>query len=220
MPFKNIYDRALALKGKAELEASLPTPKSNRALNSTSDSDYLAEMTKCIFRSGFVWKIVENKWPNFEQAFSGFNPKAVAHYSDEKLEQLAQDASIIRNFTKISAARENAIFVQRVAGEHQSFGKFLSTWPDDDLVSLLLYLKKEGSRLGGHTGQYFLRFVGKDTFLFSKDVVAVLIEEGVVDKEPTSKSGLRAVQMKFNEWREETGLPYSHLSRIMAASRP
>ena len=81
-------------------------------------------------------------------------------------------------------------------------------------------MKKEGSRLGGHTGQYFLRFVGKDTFLFSKDVVAVLIEEGVVDKEPTSKSGLQAVQLKFNEWREETGLPYSHLSRIMAASRP
>ena len=50
-------------------------------------------MSKCIFRSGFVWKIVEYQWPNFEQAFANFNPKAGANFADEKLDELTQDAS-------------------------------------------------------------------------------------------------------------------------------
>ena len=54
--------------------------------------------------------------------------------------------------------------------------------------------------------------------MFSKDVVTVLIAEGIVDKEPTSQRDLRATQDAFINWREETGLPYSHISRIMAAS--
>lgn len=220
MAFKKIYDKAVKLKGREELESLLPAPKTRRQLLATSDADYLAEMAKCIFRSGFVWKVVENKWPNFEKVFAGFNPKAVANFSDERLEAIARDASIIRNLSKITATRENAKFVVDTAAEHGSFGRFLADWPEDDIVGLLLHLKKVGSRLGGHTGQYFLRFVGRDTFIFSKDVVTVLIAEGIVDKEPTSKSALQRVQVAFNEWRAETGLPYSHLSRIMAASIP
>jgi 3-methyladenine DNA glycosylase Tag len=218
MSFKKIHERAIKLKGEKALKASLPEVRSATALSSISDADYLEEMSKCIFRSGFVWKVVENKWPAFQKAFASFNPRAVAHFSDEKLEALTRDASIIRNGTKIRAVRDNAQFMLDTATEYGSFGKFLAQWPAEDITGLQLYLKKHGSRLGGHTGQYFLRFMGKDTFMFSKDVVAVLIAEGIVDKEPTSKSGLASVQAAFNAWHEETGLPLSHLSRIMAAS--
>ncbi len=218
MTFRQIYARAADRKGEQALIASLPKVKSNQALIKTTDDFYFSEMTKCVFRSGFVWKIVEHKWSSFETAFVGFKPKAVANFSDERLDALAQDASIIRHMTKIFATRENAMFILDTISEHRSFGRFLAGWPEDDIVGLLLYLKKHGSRLGGHTGQYFLRFVGKDTFIFSKDVVTVLVAEGIVDKEPTSQRGLRAVQEAFNNWKDETGLPYSHLSRIMAAS--
>ena len=218
MSFQKIYDRAAQIKGEKQLVASLPKIKSVRSLKALPDADYLAEMTKCVFRSGFVWKIVENKWSNFETVFANFNPKVVASFSDERLETIAQDASIIRNFTKILAARTNAAFILDEAKRHQSFANMIATWPEEDLVGLLRYLKEHGARLGGHTGQYFLRFIGKDTFILSKDVVRTLIEEGITDKEPTSKSGLKAVQEAFNSWREESGLPYSHISRIMAAS--
>ena len=218
MTFKQIYSRAIGRKGEQALAASLPRVKTRQALIRATDDSYLSEMAKCVFRSGFVWKIVEKKWSNFEIAFAGFNPKAIASFSDERLESLAQDKSIIRNMTKILSTRENAKFILETISEHKSFGRFLAGWPDDDIVGLLLYLKKHGNRLGGHTGQYFLRFVGKDTFMFSKDVVTVLVAEGIVDKEPTSQRALRATQEAFNHWREETGLPYSHLSRIMAAS--
>jgi len=218
MSFDHIYAQAVANKGESGLTALLPKPKTTTALKKQPDSAYLAEMTACVFRSGFVWKVVENKWPQFERAFANFNPTAVAAFSDERLEALAQDPGIIRNFTKIKATRENAWFVTEIAREHGSFGKFIADWPSSDQAGLLLYLKKHGSRLGGHTGQYFLRFMRKDAYIFSRDVVRVLVAEGIVEKEPTSKSGLMAVQNAFNAWHEETGLPYCQLSRIMAAS--
>ena len=111
MTFKQIYDRAIKRKGEQGLTASLPKVKTRQALIRATDDSYLSEMTKCVFRSGFVWKVVENKWPNFKTAFAQFNPKAIANFSDERLEALAQDTSIIRNMAKISATRENAKFI-------------------------------------------------------------------------------------------------------------
>jgi 3-methyladenine DNA glycosylase Tag len=216
--FQAIYESAIARKGEEGLAALLPLPKSKTEMQETPDSTFLEEMTRCVFRSGFAWKTVDDKWPNFRKVFAEFNPKVVANFSDERLEIIAQDPSIIRYYAKVLVTRENATFVMGIAREHESFGKFIAGWPEDDLIGLLLFLKRAGSRLGGHTGQYFLRLVGRDTFIFSSEVVRVLIAQGVIDKEPTSKSGLKRVQDAFNGWREETGLPYCQLSRIMAAS--
>ena len=75
--------------------------------------------------------------------------------------------------------RENAAFVQEIAREHGSFGKFLAKWPSSDEIGLLNLLNKRGSRLGGNTGQMFLRFIGWDGFVTSQDVVACLRDAGL-----------------------------------------
>ena len=80
------------------------------------------------------------------------------------------DKRIVRNPQKIKSVRENAGFVERMSKEHGSFGKFLSRWPKDDQIGLMAYLGKHGSRLGGNTGQYFLRWVGWDAFILSHDI--------------------------------------------------
>lgn len=217
--FASIYDRAIARKGKAELEKLLPTPATAAQLIATPDDRYLAEMTKCIFRAGFVWRVIENKWPGFEEAFSGFNPLGMAHLSDEALERLGQDTRIVRNMQKIKTVRENAQFICDIAEEHGSFGQFLADWPSTDIVGLLTLLKKRGSRLGGNSAQYFLRFMGKDTFVLGNDVVACLKLEGVVTADkPSSQRDLKAIQVAFNTWAEETGLPLCQLSQIAACS--
>jgi 3-methyladenine DNA glycosylase Tag len=217
--FEDIYAQAVKNKGGVDaLEAILPLPGSAKDLKNTTDDRYLSEMTKCIFRSGFVWKVVENKWSDFERVFKQFNPIVNAAMSDEYLEQLTSDKSIIRNFRKIEAVRENAHFVLDIAEEFGSFGAFLAQWPERDIVGLFSVLKKRGKRLGGNTGQYFLRFSSKDTFVFSKDVVKVLVEQGVVTKQPTSQRDLKLVQEAFNTWQQEAGRPLCQISRIMAAS--
>jgi len=100
--------------------------------------------------------------------------------------------------------------------EAGSFGRFLAQWPSSDQANLLLWLKRNGSRLGGNTAQYFLRRVGWDGFILSRDVVAALHREELLDASPASKKGLTQAQQAFNRWHEETGLPFSHLSKILS----
>ena len=220
IPFKTIRARAAKRKGgDAALAALLPKLAGPKALAKLGDDRALAEMAKRVFSAGFVWSVIEKKWPEFEKAFLGFEPKRLLFQPDEFWEGLASDKRIVRNPQKIKAVRDNARFVVGIAREHGSFGKFLVQWPAGDQVGLLEVLGKRGSRLGGRTGQYFLRFVGKDTFVMSPDVVACLRDAGLdIADTPTSKKDLRKIQDQFNTWGQETGLPYTHLSRICAMS--
>jgi 3-methyladenine DNA glycosylase Tag len=47
-------------------------------------------------------------------------------------------------------------------------------------------------------------------------VVSALKREGLLDATPGSKKALTQAQNAFNSWHQETGLPYSHLSRILS----
>ena len=60
--FESIFAQAAARKGSETLESLLPEPKTAAQLQSETDDRYLAEMTKAVFRSGFVWMIIENLW--------------------------------------------------------------------------------------------------------------------------------------------------------------
>ena len=217
--FESIFQHAAERKGgTVELEALLPSASTSRQLKALTDDRYLAEMTKCVFRSGFVWKIIENKWPGFEAAFHQFDVSVCAMLSEEEQEQLAQDASIVRHARKIQSVPKNAAFILDVRTSHGSFGSYLAGWPDDEIVGLWDDMKKRGNRLGGQTGRYFLRFVGKDTPMFSADVVKALVAQGVVEKEPTSKKALLHVQEALNQWREESGRELCQISRVLACS--
>ena len=217
--FFDIRARAERLKGGAdELARLLPVPRSNAALKKLPDDRYLAEMTRRVFCSGFVWKIVDYKWPGFEEVFHGFDPVACAYQPDEAVEALLSDTRIIRHYRKLLSVRANASFVLEIEQSHGSFGRYVADWPVEDIVGLHHELKKRGSRLGGRTGQFFLRAVGKDTFVLARDVVGALIRGGIVDRNPTSRRDLQAVQDAFNHWRAESGRPLCEISRILSCS--
>jgi len=218
--FKAIRERAAERKGgEAELLNLLPEPADSQALRRIGDDRVLAEMTRRIFCSGFSWSVVRNKWPGFEEAFLGFSPRVLIMQSDEFWDALTSDQRIVRYAAKIMAVRHNAQFVEDVAAEHGSFGAMLADWPASDLVGLFALLAKCGKRLGGNTGTYFVRFIGKDTFLLTRDVVMCLIDAGLeIDPKASSKRDQRQVQEQFNAWHGETGLPFAQLSRICALS--
>jgi len=114
---------------------------------------------------------------------------------------------------------ENVAFVRDISREHKSFGRFLASWPTDDQVGLMAYLKKHGSRLGGQSAQWFMRAVGKDCFILTKDVVFALQEAGLdISDNPSTKRDLSRVQELMNAWREQSKLPYTHISKIAAYS--
>lgn len=219
--FETIYQAAATLKGgKAALQELLPVPKTRDELIATPDDRWLTGMAKVIFRSGFSWKVVENKWPGFEDAFHGFDPHRVAMFSHDDLGELLSNKAIIRNGQKLRAVIENAAFVTDLVEEHASAGAFFADWPVSDFIGLWDHLKKNASRLGGNSGAYFLREMGWDSPVMSRDVIAALMREAVIDKPPTSKKALSAVQDAFSAWHDQSGLPYSQISRTLAASVP
>ena len=217
--FEAIWQRAAGRKGGGDaLEALMPEVRPPAELRTIADDRWLAEMALRVFQAGFNWTVVKNTWPGFEVAFEGFDPGRCAMLSDDDIDRLVADKAIIRHAAKILSVRENAVFVSDLAREHGSAGAFFADWPADDLAGLLVVLKKRGSRLSGTTGQYFLRFMGKESFILSKDVVAALVREGVVEKTPSSAKGLRAVQEAFNNWAAESGRSLTQISRVLAFS--
>jgi len=217
--FAKIRARAEKRKGKAELAAMLPKVPPRAALAKLTDDRVLSDMTKRVFSAGFSWSVIEAKWPGFEAAFDRFDPARLAFEPDEFWEGLARDPRIVRNPVKIATVRKNAAFVRAIAGEHGSFGKFLSQWPPDDQVGLLALLTKRGSHFGGATGAMFLRYIGWDAYVLSQDVVLALRDSGLdIAPEPKSKGDLAKIQARFNAYAKESGLPYAHLSRILAMS--
>lgn len=60
------------------------------------------------FQSGLSWATVLRKREAFRAAFDGFDPDAVARYTEADVERLLADAGIIRNRRKIEAAITNA----------------------------------------------------------------------------------------------------------------
>lgn len=202
--------------GAAELEAALPTPRSSAELAAEPDDRYLSLMSRRIFRAGLKHSMVDGRWPAFEEAFAAFNPAVCAAMSDEQLEMAMAHPGVIRHWGKIRAIRDNALMVTDICAAHGSVGRWLADWPTSDIVGLWGYLKQHGSQLGGNSGPYFLRMAGKDTFVLTPDVVAALVNFGVVDRKPTSAKALAIVQDAFNAWHDESGLPLCKISRMLS----
>lgn len=216
--FDELFDIAAQRHGgTTAFAAQLSRPLSHPEVLAIPEDRWLSTITKCIFQAGFNWKVIENKWDGFEAAFDGFDLGRCAFMDDEKFDALLQNTQIVRNGTKISAVRDNAAFLLELRQEG-GVAQTLGGWPSSDYVGLLEMLKKRGSRLGGTTAQYAMRFAGRDSFILSRDVVARLIAEGVVDKPPSSKRAMAQVQQAFNTWSEQSGRSLTEISRTLAMS--
>ncbi|GAB5413159.1 MAG: DNA-3-methyladenine glycosylase I [Congregibacter sp.] len=218
--FETVFSLACERKGgEAAVLSMLPKPASKQKLKKLSSDRCLAEFTRKIFQSGFVWRVVDQKWPGFEEVFWNFDIERLLLMPDEMLERKAQDTAIIRNYAKVKTVRDNALMIAETERrEAKLFGHFVADWPSDDVIGLWLYLKKNGSRLGGNTGPFALRTLGVDTFLFTRDVEGFLRNRGVIDGGINTLKSLRAAQNYFNELREQSGLSLSALSRLVSYS--
>ena len=77
------------------------------------------------FQAGLSWYTILSKRENFRAAFDDFDYQKIAQYSDEKVEELIQNAGIIRNRLKILATINNAQKFMEVQKEFSSFSKYI-----------------------------------------------------------------------------------------------
>ncbi len=217
--FAAIEAAALArLGGPDALAARLAVPKSAAELAATPDDRYLSAMSLRIFRAGLKHSLVDAKWPAFEEVFHQFEPKRVQAMPDEAVEALLGDARLIRHFAKLKAVQANAAAMVELAGQQGGMGAYLAAWPADDSLGLWADLGRRFRQLGGNSAPYFLRMVGKDTFLLTDWVMRGLVHWQICAAPPTSKADRAAVQRQFGAWAAATGRPYCQLSQILALS--
>ena len=92
--FAAIRKRAEKRKGGDEaLKRLLPESAGNSALAQTPDNRILSCMSQRIFCAGFVWSVIDRKWPGFEAAFENFEPGRLALEPDELLGPAGQRQS-------------------------------------------------------------------------------------------------------------------------------
>jgi 3-methyladenine DNA glycosylase Tag len=218
--FKPILKRALRRKdGEQGLELWVLEPMPMATFISQPDHRFLSMMTKVIFQAGFVWRVIENKWPDFETVFLGFDTEKMMLLSPEQWEKIGTDKRIVRNMQKIISVPQNATYIDDQSREYGSYAAFLQQWPEEDLIGLYRHLKQAGCRLGGMSGPRILRQMGLDTFMLSTDVVMCLQDAGLdIADQPSNKRDLTKVQDCFNSWRQQTGFSFTRLSRICASS--
>jgi 3-methyladenine DNA glycosylase Tag len=219
IPFEAIEERARErIGGVQALTNRLPRPKSADELRAVPDDRYLSQMSLRIFRAGLKHSLVDAKWPAFEEAFLGFEPKRVVAMSDEEVEALLQDERLIRHWGKLKSVRANAAAVTKLAEQHGGMGAWLADWPRDNVVALWAELGKRFSQLGGNSGPYFLRMVGKDTFLLTDSVVSALNHWDAFEGAPKSKADRLKIQDVFNAWVRASSRPLCQVSMILALS--
>ena len=72
-------------------------------------------------QAGLSWSIVLKKREGYRRAFSQFDPRKVARYTQNQIQKLTADPSIVRNRMKIEAAVGNARAFLAIQNE---FGRF------------------------------------------------------------------------------------------------
>ncbi|MBC8494828.1 DNA-3-methyladenine glycosylase I [archaeon] len=123
-------------------------------------------------QAGLSWSTILKKRENYRKAFDNFDYKKIAKYSEEKVQELLQDAGIVRNKLKIRSAIINAQKFIEVQEEFGSFDKYIwqftnhkviknkwnkmsdipTTTPESDAMSK--DLKKRGFKFVGSTIMY------------------------------------------------------------------
>lgn len=88
-----------------------------------------------INQAGLSWVTILKKQENFKKAFDYYDLEKIAHYGEDKVEELLQNERIIRNQLKIRAVIHNANVVLQLSEQHGSFKAWLdmhypSEWQD------------------------------------------------------------------------------------------
>jgi DNA-3-methyladenine glycosylase I len=77
------------------------------------------------FQAGLSWITVLRKRENFRKAFDNFDYKKIAKYGQPKIDELLQDAGIIRNRLKVRATVTNAQAFIKIQNEFGSFSNYI-----------------------------------------------------------------------------------------------
>jgi DNA-3-methyladenine glycosylase I len=86
------------------------------------------------FQAGLSWITILKKRENFRVAFDHFDYLKVALYTEDKIQELMQNAGVIRNQLKIRAAVTNANSFIKIQEEFGSFSNYIWAFTDNKTI--------------------------------------------------------------------------------------
>ncbi len=128
-----------------------------------SDDGYFEELTKAIFRAGFSWAVIREKWDGFVTSFDQFRLDRVAAYGPNDLDRLFEDRSIVRNRRKIVSTVANARTALELIQQYGSFHAYLRSLDHLDHYSRVKVLTRPFAGLGRTSAFVFLHCVNEET---------------------------------------------------------
>ncbi len=85
-------------------------------------------------QAGLSWATILKRREGYRRAFADFDPQRVVLFSNNRIEELLLDASIIRNRQKIEATVRNARCFLAVQEEFESFDAYCWRFVDGDPI--------------------------------------------------------------------------------------
>jgi DNA-3-methyladenine glycosylase I len=77
------------------------------------------------FQAGLTWELILKRREALKKAFANFNPRIIAKFTSEEIENILKNPNVIRNKAKINAAINNAQRFIQIQNEFGSFSKFI-----------------------------------------------------------------------------------------------
>ena len=124
------------------------------------DDELFCRLVLEINQAGLSWSTILKKQESFRAAYHNFSIPIVAAYNEADIARLMNDAGIIRNRLKITAAIENAKTILNLQKEFGSFKKWLNLQHPKTRAEWTLLFKKTFRFTGGEIVNEFLMSTG------------------------------------------------------------
>ncbi|ANU51637.1 DNA-3-methyladenine glycosylase I [Limosilactobacillus reuteri] len=95
------------------------------------DQQLFAMLSLELFQAGLTWQTIWRRREAFNQAFNNFKVEKVASFTDEDINRLCEDATIIRNRRKILAVINNAQVILKLRKTGRTFDDYMWNFVDD-----------------------------------------------------------------------------------------
>jgi DNA-3-methyladenine glycosylase I len=76
-------------------------------------------------QAGLSWLTILRRREGYRRVFAQFDPRKIARFSDEKIEQILLDPGIVRNRQKVTSVVNNARLIIGLQETHRSLDEFL-----------------------------------------------------------------------------------------------
>ena len=86
------------------------------------------------FQAGISWSCILKKRENFRKAFDNFDMNKIINYDETKIQELQNNAGIIRNKLKIKATINNSKIFKEIQKEYGSFDKYIWVFTNNETI--------------------------------------------------------------------------------------